>query len=64
MPIELPLRSLSRFGVVRALCVVGTFPDTAATREYSSPTTEDLGMNERTETLTRLLARDQSPMDP
>lgn len=28
------------------------------------PTTENLGMNERTETLTRLLARDESPVDP
>lgn len=28
------------------------------------PTTEDLGMNERTETLTRLLAGDRSPVDP
>jgi hypothetical protein len=28
------------------------------------PTTENLGMNERTETLTRLLALDESPVDP
>lgn len=28
------------------------------------PTTEDLGMTPRTETLTRLLAQDQSPLNP
>jgi len=30
---------------------------------HAWPTTEDLGMNERTEALTRLLARDESPVD-
>ncbi|MFV1999302.1 MAG: hypothetical protein ACC654_02955, partial [Acidimicrobiia bacterium] len=28
------------------------------------PTTQDLGMTPRTETLTRLLAQDRSPLDP
>ncbi len=40
------------------------FPSHAFHRLEEWPTTEGLGMTPRTEALTRLLADDQSPVDP